>query len=158
MTRVYSKITIIFAVFLISLLTVSCSNHDLNNKEIKLIGLWNLEVPSQDDKNDYSSYIQLIENRNGIKGLLKVKDSDFISIPMMSHDINHWQLKNDTLIITYTFEGGVISVPGKEDQQYDAFQKKDYLIIKELGEDYFIAESYHPDIPFTSEHMYSRVN
>jgi len=75
---------------------------------------------------------------------------------MLSYDINHWHIKDDTLIVTYTFEAGIISVPGKEDQTYEAFHEKDYLIIKEIGENYFIAEFYDSTLPFKSIQRYER--
>lgn len=157
MTRLYAKNPLNYCMLLVYLLSYSCSSSDLSKEEQKLVGPWELKIAPSNDGSKNVSYIRLGQDRQGLKGILHQKGTEFIFAPMLSYNINHWLINEDTLIITYTFEEGVISVPGKEDQQYDAFQKKDYLIIKELGENYFIAESYHPDIPFTSEHMYSRV-
>lgn len=156
MTDTSFKALIGYTLFSISLLCSSCSSYNLTEEEQSILGAWEFEIAQSEDGSRNYSFLRLDKDRQGFKGLLHEKGSDLIFAPMLSHDINHWMIKKDTLIVTYTFEEGVISVPRKEDQEYDAFQEKDYLIIKEMGVDYFIAESYDPSIPWTSEQRYEK--
>jgi hypothetical protein len=156
MIRLNAKSLFSYSLYLVCLLCYSCSSNDLSKEEKNLVGAWEYEIaPSADGSKTYS-YIRLGKDRLGFKGLLNKRDSELTFPSFLSHDINHWMIKKDTLIVTYTFEEGVISIPGKEDQEYDAFQEKEYLILKETGEEYFIADSYHPEIPFKSEQRYKR--
>lgn len=135
----------------------ACVQHDLSKKEQKLVGAWDLDISPSNDGSKNLSYIRLDKDRQGMKGILHQKGSEFIFAPTLSYEINYWHIKNDTLILTYTFESGVITVPGQKDQEYEAFQEKNYFIIKELGEDYFIADYYHPSIPRSSEQRYEKL-
>jgi hypothetical protein len=152
------QITLLTCSFLLvfGALCYSCSSNDLSKEEQKLVGAWDLEISPSNNGSKNFTYIRLDLNRQGLKGILHQKGSKFIFAPSLSYEINNWHIKNDTLIMTYTFESGIISVPGQKDQEYEAFQEKDYLIIKEMGEDYFIADSYHPSIPWNSEQRYEK--
>jgi len=138
-------------IFIIGLILFSCTTSNLEETEEKLVGAWEFEISPSDDGSLNFSYLELKDDRTGLNGIAHGKGSNIALATIMNQKINNWKVKDDTLIIDITMGGGLFTAPNIKDTLISDFEVTNYWIIEEIQNDFFIAESYDPTIPFGSK-------
>ena len=126
----------------------------MTEEEKQFIGSWTFEISPSKNGNKNFSYLKLNENRKGTNGILV--NSNGKTFLGTSFDVFDWKIRNDTLIVDYMMKGGLFSSPGRKDTVINDYPVRDYWIIKQKLEREFVAESFDPTIPSSSEVRFVR--
>ena len=139
---------------LLMIAPIACTS-PMTEQEKLLVGSWRHKVNASQDS--IYTYLELDPERIGKYGVVAIIKGQITRIPGATFTVTNWKISNDTLVMDQTLKDAIVSVPNKNDTIVNGPGITSYLILKKINEFEFLAEEYHPNIPYNSHLKFKRI-